>query len=70
MPHHESPDELRLWAIIDSLVTDISEKEAYLAFAHELMVAECHRQLKRQTQSQARAADRLSRDGFQIADSE
>ena len=40
MPHHESPHELRLWAIVDSLVTDISEKEAYLAFARELMAAE------------------------------
>jgi hypothetical protein len=40
MPHHESPHELRLWAIVDSLVTDISEKEAYLAFARELMFAE------------------------------
>jgi hypothetical protein len=36
-PEHESPHELRLCAIVDSLVTDISEKEAYLAFAHELM---------------------------------
>jgi hypothetical protein len=39
-PHHESPQELRLWAIVDSLVTDISEKEAYLAFARELAVTE------------------------------
>jgi len=31
---------MRLWAIVDSLVTDISEKEAYLAFAHELAAAE------------------------------
>jgi len=39
-PHHESPQELRLWAIVDSLVTDISEKEAYLAFARELAMAQ------------------------------
>jgi hypothetical protein len=39
-PEHQSPHELRLWAIVDSLVTDISEKEAYLAFARELAVAE------------------------------
>ena len=35
-PEHQSPHELRLWAIVDSLVTDISEKEAYLSFAREL----------------------------------
>ena len=40
LPHHESPHELRLWAIVDSLVTDISEKEAYLAFAREVARAE------------------------------
>jgi hypothetical protein len=39
-PHHQSPHELRLWAIVDSLVTDISEKEAYLSFARELIVAQ------------------------------
>ena len=38
--HHQSPHELRLWAIVDSLVTDISEKEAYMAFGRELAVAE------------------------------
>jgi len=38
-PEHRSPHELRLWAIVDSLVTDISEKAAYLAFARELMLS-------------------------------
>ena len=38
--HHKSPHELRLWAIVDSLVTDVSEKAAYLAFAQELMYAQ------------------------------
>jgi hypothetical protein len=38
--HHKSPHELRLWAIVDSVVADVSEKKAYLAFAHELMEAE------------------------------
>jgi hypothetical protein len=41
-PHRQGPHELRLWAIVDSLVTDVSEKEAYLAFARELMMAERH----------------------------
>ena len=39
-PEHQSPHELRLWAIVDSLVNDISEKEAYLSFARELAAAE------------------------------
>jgi hypothetical protein len=39
-PEHRSPRELRLWAIVDSLVTDSSQKAAYLAFAHELVAAE------------------------------
>jgi hypothetical protein len=39
-PEHRSPHELRLWAIVDSLVTDNSQKAAYLAFAHELMAVE------------------------------
>lgn len=38
-PHHESPQELCLWAIVDSLVNYGSEKMAYLAFAQELMAA-------------------------------
>ena len=38
-PHHESPHEQRLREIVDSLVTDISEKEAYVAFAHELAIS-------------------------------
>ena len=39
-PEHKGPHELRLWAIVDSLVTDISEKEAYVSFARELAAAE------------------------------
>lgn len=39
-PEHRSPHELRLWAVVDSLVTDSSQKTAYLAFAHELMIAQ------------------------------
>lgn len=39
-PHHESPQELRLWAIVDELVPDDSQKQAYVAFARELAVAE------------------------------
>jgi hypothetical protein len=39
-PEHRNPHELRLWAIVDSLVTDSSQKAAYLAFARELAVAE------------------------------
>jgi len=37
--HHQSPHELRLWAFVDSLVTDNSQKAAYMAFAHELMMS-------------------------------
>jgi hypothetical protein len=40
---HRNPHEMRLWAIVDSLVTDSSEKAAYLSFARELMLAERHR---------------------------
>ena len=36
-PEHRNPHEMRLWAIVDSLVTDISEKEAYLAFGTSLL---------------------------------
>jgi len=38
-PHHASPHELRLWAVVDSLVRDGSEKAAYVAFARELTAA-------------------------------
>jgi hypothetical protein len=38
-PHHESPQEQRLREIVDEIVPDDSQKQAYLAFAHELMVA-------------------------------
>jgi hypothetical protein len=31
---------MRLWAIVDSLVTGSSEKAAYVAFAQELMLAQ------------------------------
>jgi len=39
-PHHESPREARLREIVDELVPDDSQKQAYLTFAHELAVAE------------------------------
>ena len=39
-PHGESPHELRLRAVVDSLVVDSSEKAAYIAFARELMAAQ------------------------------
>jgi hypothetical protein len=52
-PEHQSPHELRLWAIVDSLVTDISEKEAYLAFARELAVAERSSSFVRRSSSEA-----------------
>jgi hypothetical protein len=35
---HRNPHEMRLWAIVDSLVTDSSEKAAYLSFARELVI--------------------------------
>jgi len=41
-PRHESPHEQRLREIVDSLVTDSSQKAAYVAFARELMAAERH----------------------------
>jgi len=41
-PEHRSPHELRLWAIVDSLVADGSEKAAYVSFARELAIAERH----------------------------
>lgn len=39
-PHHESPHEQRLREIVDELVPDDSQKQAYLAFARELAAAE------------------------------
>jgi len=44
-PHHESPHEQRLREIVDELVPDDYQKQAYLAFAHELAMAE-RRQLQ------------------------
>jgi hypothetical protein len=38
-PEHESQHELRLRGIVDEIVSDDSQKQAYLAFAHELMAA-------------------------------
>ena len=35
-PHHESPHEQHLREIVDELVPDDSQKQAYLAFALEL----------------------------------
>jgi hypothetical protein len=35
-PEHRSPHEQRLREIVDGLVMDNSEKEAYVAFGHEL----------------------------------
>ena len=35
-PHHQSPHEQHLREIVDELVPDDSQKQAYLAFAHEL----------------------------------
>jgi len=34
-PEHESPHEQRLWEIVDVLVHDDYQKQAYLAFARE-----------------------------------
>jgi len=39
-PHHESPHEMRLREIVDELVPDDSQKQAYLAFARGLAMAE------------------------------
>ena len=39
-PEHQGPHELRLREIVNELVSDDSQKQAYLAFAHELAVAE------------------------------
>ena len=41
-PHHESPHEQRLREIVDELVPDDSQKQAYLAFARELAMAQRH----------------------------
>jgi hypothetical protein len=53
-PEHRSPHEQRLRAIVDSLVTDSSQKAAYLAFAQELALTERH---ARQPRPQAASAD-------------
>jgi len=39
-PEHRSPHELRLREIVNELVSDDSQKQAYLAFARELMIAQ------------------------------
>jgi len=39
-PEHESPHEQRLREVVDTFVRDDSQKQAYLAFAHELTAAE------------------------------
>jgi len=39
-PHRENPQEQRLRELVGSLVADESEKAAYVASAHELMMAE------------------------------
>jgi len=39
-PEHQGPHELRLREIVNELVSDDSQKQAYLAFAHELAAAE------------------------------
>jgi hypothetical protein len=36
LPEHRSPHELRLRGIVDEIVSDDSQKQAYLAFAREL----------------------------------
>jgi len=38
-PHHESPHEMRLREIVDELVPDDSQKQAYLAFARGLAMS-------------------------------
>ena len=38
-PHHESPHEQRLREIVDELVPDDSQKQAYVAFARELAIS-------------------------------
>jgi hypothetical protein len=44
-PHHESPHEQRLREIVDELVPEDSQKDAYVAFAMELMAVERHERL-------------------------
>jgi hypothetical protein len=39
-PRHESPHEQRLREIVDELVPDDSQKQAYVLFARELAAAE------------------------------
>ena len=39
-PEHGSPHELRLREIVNEFVSDDSQKQAYLAYARELVVAE------------------------------
>ena len=38
--HHESPHEQHMREIVDELVPDDSQKQAYISFARELTVAE------------------------------
>jgi len=38
-PHHESPHEQRLREIVDELVPDDYQKQAYLSFARELAMS-------------------------------
>jgi hypothetical protein len=41
-PHHQSPHEQQLRGIVDEIVPDDSQKQAYLAFARELALAQRH----------------------------
>jgi hypothetical protein len=59
--HHESPHEPRLRAVVESLVKDSSEKEAYLAFAHELTRA------LRRSERQDRPEFRNQKPEFRVA---
>ena len=45
-PEHRSPHELRLREIVNELVGDDSQKQAYLAFAHELALAQMRQPAK------------------------
>ena len=69
-PHHESSHEQRLREIVDELVPDDSQKQAYLAFAHELTAVQrraytVHRVIPtkpiRQAQGRLRAGRNLAR---------
>ena len=51
-PHHESPHEQRLREIVEELVPEDYQKDAYVAFARELMLAE--RRSARQDNSECR----------------